>query len=238
MYNSVLHLLTNRVTGFSSSLFPAVSAYVPHSESTGEAYLRTFLKLRQNDPEFYLIALLAAVKSFPEIETEFKESGCTFRLGDYRRTEFYVNNGRLVSGFGLEASLLYKPREYPAPAATTVKYYDSQEVTITRGRASYRAQYQIRTGNLLDVSWPAELGITGLVDVMGNTWGPGVPITFTHVPDIFPYDALALAANKNNKVFKHLDDVGTLKMFNAAQSPIEKAAILGLSVSTPWNYVA
>ena len=238
MYNSVLHLLTNRTTGFTSSIFPSVSEYTPHTESSDEAYLRTFLKLRQGDPEFYLVALLAAIKSFPEIEEEFKEDECTYYLNDYRRTEFTTTNGLLVSRFGVEASLLYKPSDYPVPLTTTVKYYDGSEVTVARGRKSRRVPYRIRTGNYLHVDWPAEIGITGLVDLLGNTWGDGLTITFTHAPDVFPYDALANAAIGNNRIFKFLDDLGTLKMFNAAQSPIEKGAILGLSIASPWNHVS
>ncbi len=238
MYNSILHLLTNRTTGFTNEIFPAVSVYTAHTESADETYLRTFLKLREGDPEFYLVAMLAAVKSFPEIEVEFKETNCTFNLNDYRRTEYTVSNGVLTSGLGTEASVLYRPLEYPVPASTTLKYYDSSELNIVRGRKTYRVGYQLRTGGLMHVDWPEEIGITGVIDLLGNTWSSGVPITFTHTPDVFPFEAQATAAAKNNKIFKYLDDIGTLKMFNAAQSPIEKGAILGLSVSTPWKYVS
>jgi hypothetical protein len=48
---------------------------------------------------------------------------------------------------------------------------------------------------------------------------------------------MADAAIKDNRIFQHMATVSTLKMFNAAQSSIEQGAILGLSVSTPWNYV-
>lgn len=238
MYNAVLHLLTNRITGFSSPVFPSASSYEVHVEGDGEAYLRTFLKLRQGDPEYYLISLIAAVKSFTEIEEEFKEEACTFNLGDFRRQEFSVKNASLVSSSGKIAAVVYKPEDYPIPPTTVVKYYDSSEVTIMRGKSTARAPYSMRTGNLMDIAWPANLGISGLLDLGGNTWGAGIPITITHVPDIFPYDAMSAAAIKNNKVFKHMDDVGTLKMFNAAQTPIEQAALLGLTVATPWKYVA
>lgn len=237
MYNTVLHLLTNRITGFVSNIFPTVSVYTPHTESIDEAYLRSFLKLRQGDPEYYVVAMLAAIKSFPEIEAEFKEDACTYDLNDYRRSEFSVTNGTLVSAFEVEASVAYAPSEFPAPTTTKVTYYDNSEVRIVRGRTSYLAPYQIRTGNLLRIDWPAAIGISGIIDLLGNTWGPGIPITFTHAPDIFPYGAMADAAIKDNRIFQHMATVSTLKMFNAAQSSIEQGAILGLSVSTPWNYV-
>lgn len=237
MKNSLLHLLTNRESNFGSSLFPASDSYVPHTEEGAEYKLRTFLKLREGDEPYYLVGIMSAVLSFPEIYEEFQEDVTNFSLKDYRKQETTVHGGTIENFGPVHAEVLYMPTVFPPSFTTQISYCDNVNVYLTRGTQQVTAAFGIRDDKL-EIDWPANYGIKGLIGLNGTAWSTNTKVTITHEPDTYPYTACASMIEKNKEFFGFLNDLGLLKNFHSAQSSLEKIAIVGLAISNPAVYVS
>lgn len=236
MRDSVLHLVTNRASTFGSPIFPSASLYVPHTEGTSESSLRDFLRLRSNDPAYYLVGVLASVYSFPEIVEEFKETDKTFDLKDYVPPSNTVSGGSFVNLFGKSFSLERVPIEYPILTDILVKYKDSREVSIVACNNTYNVPFAVRSGDNLDIEWPEELGIHGILYPSAGTWITGSYVNIYHQPITYPYKVVTDSVLKNSDYIQLLSSLGLMKNIYSAQSPVERMALIALALANPSTY--
>lgn len=235
MINAVLHHLTNKADSFGHSMFPNTSSYEPTTEGANEYALRDFLKLRESSDIEYLLGALAAVYSFPEILEEFGETGRSFRLEDYRRTEYSLTGGKLVDRYDKSPSVAYTPEEYPWPTQTTISYLNATKVRLVRGAKTEEVPYLLRETEYLDIDWPEDLGITGIVQLLGFPWEDQRRVTINHPPNSYPYDACGQKIKENTQFLEHLDERGLVSPFYSAQTGLEQVALACLSLKWPNN---
>ena len=236
MRDSVLHLLTNRASNFGSPIFPRYSDYTPHEETEVETIIRDLLYLRPTAGAYHLIGLLAAVYAFPEVYQEFKESDRTYDLADYTKSPTVMVGGKFAGSPQRILTFNRIPIEFPVSFDMSIAYKDPLEVRILAGNTNFDVPFFVRN-NKLDIQWPVETGITGLLDPDGGVWAQGSIITINHEPGCYPYKILADILLKNSTAIQYLNSVGLLKNFFSAQSSIEKVAIMALAISNPSLYV-
>jgi len=235
MQDSVLHLLTNRSADFGNIIFPIISSYVPHQEGVVESELRTFLKLRSGDPAYYLLGVISAIHAFPEVYEEFKETDFTYELVNYQRPVDTVVGGAFKNAYGKVFNISRRPKSFPVSFDIVVNYKDSSQVRIYIGEDSYDVDYIIRNTHDLDIDWPVESGISGILTPY-STWTQGAAVIATNQPVSYPYEAVAAEVLKNTSYIKFLSELSLLKNMYSAQSAIEKVAILALAISNPTVY--
>jgi hypothetical protein len=238
MKNSVLHLLTNRASGFGNVIFPENDDYEPHVETEEETTLRSFLRLDSTSSPTHLVSIMSSIYSFPEILEEFQESERTFDLGDYRKEPDVVHNAALVTALDKTASLRWVPLEYPHPTSMTIQHAEGNVVQIIYGTTRTYLPCQLRVGNLLDVEWPASWGISGLLDIGSGVWDANSIITITHYTPYFPYALCADKVMSTSSFFKFLNDKEAVKHIHTAQSAVEKVAHIALALCSPSLYAS
>lgn len=236
MQDSVLHLLTNRASSFGTNIFPESTVYVSRVETEVEAKLRTFLRLRNNDPAYYLIHIMAAIYTFPEVLDEFNETSRTFNFSDYTRPSDTLVGGSLINKYGKVASFQRVPVAYPVDFEMTIAYKDNSKVVITVDDIAYEVNYTIRDMTFLDIDWPVESGLSGIVS-LNEAWESGSVVRVFHQPINYPYKAVADTIFKNTDYISFLSETRLLKNMYSAQTDIEKVAILGLAISNTPSYV-
>ena len=236
MQNSVLHLLTNRHADFGSIIFPKSTVYLPHTEDAIESRLRTFLNLRVGDSPYYLLNVMAAVLTFPEVYAEFNDSGMSFEFSDYTRPVNSISGGAsLVNKYGKSCLIARVPKVYPINFEILIKYKDENVLSIVVDDVTYEAIYIIRDEDFLDIDWPAETGVNGILQ-LDSTWSTSSRIVIFHQPIAYPYKAVAESVLKNTEYISYISSLGILKNMHSAQTDIEKVAVLALAVSNPFKY--
>lgn len=236
MRNSVLHLLTNQAADFVSPIFPNVSDYTPHEESTVEKSLRSFLKLGAGNPDYYLVSLLSSVYSFPEVLEEFKETDKTFDLSDYTRPHDYITGGTLINSDKHQVKIARSPSEYPVAMEIVIEYKDEKEVFITTGTLIYAAKFNKIDDNNLEVKWPSDIGLSGVLSPTGGVWESGSRVTIFHQPITYPFAQVASRILKRSDFITYLSEVGLLKHVYSSQSGLEQMALVCLALANPKRY--
>lgn len=231
MIDAVIHRLTNRSGDFVDPALSAAVSFVPLEEDAGSSQLRDFLKLRPGDPECHLRACLAAVYSYEEVLAEFGESKSTFSVCDLRPAAVSGEGVSLVGGFGVTPSLIYSPASYPFSGKTRIECLDSSLSIATQDAVTRNVSHSMRSNGLVQLWWPAEFGISGFLDIGGASWEPGYSVELEHDPTVYPYKLAVDEAIKLSGVIHHLSAVGLLSHFTAAQSPMEKMALLCLATA-------
>lgn len=235
MQDSVLHLLTNRSVDFGNIIFPTLSSYVAHEESEVESDIRTFLKLRSGDPAYYILGAISAIHAFPEVYEEFKETDFTYELVNYRRPADSVVGGEFKNAYGKIYSISRRAFSFPVSFTIVVHYKDNAQVRIEIGDESYDVDYWVRNVYDLDIAWPKESGISGILTPY-SAWEQGSYVSISNQPISYPYEAVAAEVLKNTDYIRFLSETSLLKNLYSAQSSIEKVAILALAISNPNKY--
>lgn len=237
MINRILHLLTNRASDFGSSIFPAVSDFVPHEEDPKEKAFRDFLHLRNGDSPFYLMGMLAAIYSFPEIVEEFGESDSTFSLSDYVRETDIIEGGSLQSKYGKTASLQRRATEFPVDFDIRITYHSTNNVRIRAADQDVSVPFETRVDGSLVFPWPDFTGVGGVLTPASLPWNVGSSVIIRHEPVMFPYEALHDRVLASPDLMEMLISASLLKHVYAAQTPLESTALIGLAIARPDLHV-
>lgn len=232
MKNAVLHLLTNKNSGFFSTIFPVTSDYKVRTETEAQQEIRQLLRLHITDSDYYLMGALAAVYAFPEILREFNESSKTFKLSDWVRPADTITGAQYHNLPNINFALRYKPKVWPVELAWTISYLDSKNLIIRLGDSKFIVPYTVSSLNILRPDWPEELGIQGALKLDG-TWQSSSVLEIRHTPVSYPYDTILNKLSKNTNVYTLLDLAGLSKEFFSAKTSLEKFAILLLALAAP-----
>lgn len=238
MRNSVLHLVTNRNDGFASAVFPASEEYTPHSETDLEAEIRTFLQFDRKDTDYFILGPIMAVYAFPDILQEFKEDIRTFNFSDIRHPDDQTGGCALVGTQRAPLFIHRVPAEWPVQMDWKISYVDGRTLKITLGTVYKQLVKYRKSGVYLYVDWPSELGINAAIELPSETWASGSEVFIHHTPVEYPYALVVDKLTKKNAVTHLLTTRGLMAHFYAAQSAIEKMAVITLAFSNPQAYVS
>jgi hypothetical protein len=235
MMNEVIHLITNRSGDFHHPSMASIVGYTPHTETTDEASLRQFLKLKDTSTDYYVIGAIMAVYAFPAIAQEFKEQGRTFDVTLWRKDQDVFYPGTLVNSRQDAFNVHRVPSEFPVAFEWRMSYLDAQTMLIQLGTVRYAVPVRVAAGKLY-VEWPEELGIQGAISLDEEDWSTTTVLTMLHTPVGFPYTALASQLANREDARRILTGRGYMKHFYAAQSSIEKCAITYTALAGTAQY--
>lgn len=204
-------------------------SYTPGEETQDEVILRDFLRLRESYDPVYVTAAMAAVYSFPNILSEFSENDSTLNMQSVPLSNFSVENATLISKFGKSVGVSYLPRVYPFSEYTVISYVDNNLARINYENSIFDVPCSLRSSKFLDISWPKEVGIKGILDLGGNDWQPYYKITIKNAPKTFPYEICAQKLIENVKIYQFLEEKTLLTSFFDAKSGVERIAIACLA---------
>jgi len=234
MINQIIHLVTNRSGDFHHPSLASAADYVPHVEPADEASLREFLHLKDIDTDYYIIGALTSIYAFPELVGEFNETDRNFDLSLWKPDDDAFSPGDLDNSSCCIFNIHRVPTEYPVVTQWDMSYLDATSLLIQLGTKRWVARVR-ESATKLYVDWPAELGLQGAVELDG-AWTTGYKMTLLHTPSGFPYEELARQIANREDARRILTDRGYMPYFFAAQSDLEKCAILYTALAWPSQY--
>lgn len=233
MINAVLHLVTNRAGDFHHPAFASAVDFTPHAETEDEKSLRTFLQLRDTTTDYYVVGALNAIYAFPDILAEFGETQRTFNLARWRKDNDGFYPGSFVNTNAHVFSVQRIPNEFPVDMEWILSYLDAQTMKIQLASKTYLAPVRI-SGDILYVEWPEELGIKGAIK-LEVAWDSSARMTLSHTPVGFPYGKIVEHVVHRDDARRLLTGRGYMSHFFAAQSDMEKCALLYTALAEPRN---
>jgi len=239
MINAVLHLVTNKGGNFGSSLLPSYSNFTPYTEESYETIVRQALMI--NSGLYYLINSLISVYSFPDILSEFNETGKTFYLKDFRLSPVYISNAEYCNTQTDNFNILAVPDILPKNQNyfnCNVSYVSNTELSLSYKNKAVNISYEKSTGSdnrvIVAGEWPVDSGIKGAFKLpSGESWKAGYNINIFSQPIIYPYAEAVNEINKLSATPQLLANAGVARNYYNAQTSIEKYALLMLALANP-----
>lgn len=241
MRNAVLHLLTNKVGGFNSSVLPTNSFYKPYKPTAAETFVRD--KLLINSTNYHLANSMLAVYSFQEIYSEFRESSTTFSIKDLQENKVTISGASYANTSTENFNIVNIPTSFPSVNYFNwqIKYQDFDNLIFvgcdTTAVIPYELTETTQDGNtyrIITADWPAVAGIKGGFSLDPETdWSLGNSFSLTVYPAVFPYGAAVAYINDFAETATILNTSGLARNFYNAQTDIEKYATLMLALANP-----
>ena len=230
MVNKILTAITNRLS-FATATFPRSTTTLPALPDDVE-HVRKLLKLDYYIDDYFVVGALAAIDAFPHLKEGFGEDVRSFRLLDYQRP---LDQWTVLHVGGHEAPTVRRiPTEFPVTFDITFDFVDSTNMRATVGVTSFIVPVR-PLGTILEPAWPAELGITGALDLQAQAWDNTFHARLRHVPSGYPYAVVAGILDDDTTKNTLLLASGLLLQYMRAVDPVEKVAtvLTALGLSNP-----
>jgi hypothetical protein len=243
MRNAVLHLITNKSGDFGSPVLPPNSFYIPHAPTAAAEFIRSRLLI--NESNYHLVNSMLAVYAFPEILSDFRETGRTYDFKDLQTNAVTITGASYANTATENFNIVNVPDTFPSLNYFNWKleYRDYENLVFIGCDTSYTIPYTLTTTTqnavtylILSAEWPAVSGIRGgfyLNPAVG--WNTGISISLTVYPAVFPYEAAINYVNRFAETSTILNNTGLARNYYNAQSYIEKYATLMLALADVDN---
>ncbi len=233
MINQILHLVTNRAT-FASALFPDNPDFLPGKLTADATAVHRLLRLDVTTNDYYVVGAMAALYSFPELIEALPAETRTFALADFQRPRDSILGATPIPDHSGPFVMRRHAAEFPVLTSVRLTYVEAGYVRISLGSSAQVVPITAQ-GALLYPQWPAELGISGGLQLVGQAWDADCVVVITHIPVTFPYDVVAEMLRVNNPKNSLLLQFGLLEHYFIATTPMEKVAtvLTALALSNP-----
>jgi hypothetical protein len=238
--DTILNLVTNRSNNFQNPVLNFNSGYRPHRETPEETAIRTLLKLRVGDPDYFTVGVLQAINAFPEVKKSFPKEGVeTYDLTKWRKPATLTEYGKLVPTKNGPPWVKRVVDSWPVETEIELKYVTSDAGLVKCGSFSQivevRPLLDEEGSQLVYLTWPEQLAINGTVKFNSGGWTTGAVFRIRHTPANFPYTALTQVPQASVEKNKLLVSQGLMAQYFSAQFATEKVAILGLALALSTN---
>lgn len=234
MINRALHSISNRAGGFIEKFFPDNPSFHPSSETPDTLALRRLLGVDRAGDDYHLVAVLAAIEAYPEIQQQFDDRQRTYRLETYAKPAPQVGGGVFVPDAAGPAQIKLMATEVPVPEVLTLTYRQASLATLVYGQRRETVRVG-QSGGTIYPEWPADLGISGGVTL---TWEADAQLVVRAVPARFPFAVLAEELKRSGALRGLLVRQQLVEHFHLAPDPVKKVALaaLALGLSNPAAY--
>lgn len=113
---------------------------------------------------------------------------------------------------------------YPEYTGLTLQFNNNSSALLKTNNAVWTVLCN-KTGNILTIKWPDELGISGLINLGDKEWKPGsvidIPVRWR-----YPVQLVDKLLRKSNTVFEFLENRNTCELFCSADTAGERICIV------------
>lgn len=243
MKNKLLHALSNRKGPFGHALLPGDPMFAPATFSADEDDFRKKLFLDVTDTPYYLMAYVALLHAFPDLERKLTDFSITYR------PEYFFPRGVSIDGADMVSSpnasgLFTDPvsTSLPVNLTYTIARIAPSRVLISakENGTSVTASCTVAMEDpnmILHVDWPEGIPFSGPLRLK-QTWAEGTTVTITVMPSRFPYKLLVTKIARHKHLSQLLLDYQMIDTFNGSVDYMERLAIVltMLALSNPAVY--
>lgn len=230
--NELLNACTNRIK-FASAVFPVMTSFVPKAQTSDQAALRSLLCLDRTDTDYFVVALLRNLTTYPELVDCFGEEERSYALEHHRPAPISIDAGvTLVPSNSIAPGVLRRAVEWPVVFDMTFQRLDGVSATLSMlGQDAAPLNPRV-TDTRVSCDWPAWSGITGKLQLTG-AWSDITSFRIHHEPVRFPFEILRERLRDSDAAHAVLARVGLLEAFlsnpNAPRACAFATCALGLS---------
>jgi len=232
MTNKILHTVTNRAT-FTSPVFPAITSFVPRTQSEDATAVREFLQMSFNTHDYYVVGLLQAIDAIPDIKWEFGTSPRTYDLKHYQYPKPWSTGAKLGPDAGGPPVVNRTAAEWPVFFDIYATYLDDTHLRVTGGKHNDIVKAR-RNNDFVIVEWPEWTGLSGTLQNLDPGWSAGFEFHLYHIPNNFPYPILAEKLLEQPSVYQLLIQQGLESAFYSARTTLEKVATVALALGKSY----
>lgn len=229
--NELLHLLTNRDSGYAWTEFPSLRPFYPKPETEVTRHVREFMGLHRQATDYFVMGALMTLASVPEFHELFDPT-TTYDLKFYAPPVDQVVGGQLLPDSFGPPYIKRVPAEWPANQTVTVSYLEPALVKIAFGDRQEIAPCGSLNG-VLHIVWPQGVGVRGGLKP-DEAWAEGSVVQIEHTPAGLPYSVIVDQLSENLVKDSLLTSSGMRDSYVSAQNDRERVAALltGLALET------
>jgi hypothetical protein len=228
MIDKILHAITNR-RDFSSPHLRAVSSFVPVTPSPAASAVMAALHLDDATSDYYVHAALATIDAYPDIREGFQEGDRSYRLRDFQRPVDTFLGVEPIADTQGPFNLRRRPAVFPVDFTLPLSYLDFSHLGV-RIDGQFHAVACSSGSDALYPEWPEELGISGGLRLVGQSWGSAFQGSITHMPPHFPYAAVAALLEALPAKNELLLNAGLIEHYAAVRAPSARLATVLLAL--------
>jgi hypothetical protein len=232
--NYNVYVLANRPGPFNDLAVPANAGFTPLTLSADEQAVHDGLYLGYADTDFYLTAYFSAVLSMPDIQRYFSnpttfDLSRTFPTGAVVVGGSFLNNPKARSFYtGNDASL-------PLGFNYTITYSAPGTALLTcaeKNISSYALCQTLGTApsQILRITWPDGWPFVGLIQLTGQTWGPGAEVDINVRPHNFPFYTILQSVQYLPYAMQVVQSMQLDSEYHQAIDSVEKIAYLLVAI--------
>lgn len=234
MINRVIHTLSNAAGPFDMFDLPQNPDFIPRRLTKAQALVRSLLFLDRG--EYYVNALVCALKAYPDIEAFITDNVASFDPSKRKPNPVSIEGADFLVEKNMQGRWLDNDATLPLNLTYTIRYSTSSLLTIKgEDRGEITALHYTTAGQdpqkILHIDWQDSLPFSGPLR-LSQTWTGGSSIVIRVQPRNFPYDSLVRRVIGNPYVNERLHQLLLQEEFFASEDPVERAAILALAIVT------
>jgi hypothetical protein len=234
--NKTLYSVANR-SDFKDPMLGGGPAFFPHAEVTtppDEKEVRDILKLNFKTNDYYVIGILHAIESFPEISELFKDPVKTYSTDLLEAPGPAGENCNMIADSNGPPFVRIKADRIPVSFRLNFEYVDANYMFVRNGQTTHSVRYTQSENVILWPRWPESLDIRGGIR-LNSPWSPGNRAGIDYWPLDFPYELLSETLRSSQANDRLILSSPFINAYYATRDPMERvalsAAALGLNNS-------
>jgi len=222
--NKTLFALTNRDT-FDTPMFDAGPELFQVRSLPPEDNTRSILRLDIKDTDYYIIGILQAIESFPEISIHFNDAMRTYDLARLTIPEPQSIKCNLIATQEGPPFVKTPALSLPVSFEILFKYVSAKNLKVSTGTQTFQVPYTSPAPNIIYPEWPDALQIRGGID-FESPWNAGNTFSkLTYWPNTFPFDLMADELKQSNEHDIFMLDTIFSAAYYSTPFNIEKVAL-------------